>query len=223
VNISTNPLVPLIVALIIIYLMPFNAAGIPTYVTIGPGGGNVPPTINDVAFDVNIGGSGNCIGDILSIDVSVTASDTNGVNDINDVFVTLYKKKPSTGELVWINEAHLPLFTNVNANTATYKDTLMYQGKLPGEYVLIVQVRDELGASASKQIDDVYYKMVLGDFSGDGCVDAFDITYLARHIVGTTGYEDIYSAEVTGDGGLDVADIYYLGQAIVGNPGYPLE
>ena len=62
----------------------------------------------------------------------------------------------------------------------------------------------------------------LGDFSGDGTTDAWDITYLARHIAGILGYETLYSDDISGDGVVDVWDCTYLARAIAGIPGYNL-
>ena len=61
---------------------------------------------------------------------------------------------------------------------------------------------------------------LIGDFSGDEEVDSWDITYLARHIAGITGYEQITSGDVSGDGIVDSWDCTYLARAIAGVPGY---
>jgi len=63
---------------------------------------------------------------------------------------------------------------------------------------------------------------LIGDFSGDEEVDAWDITYLARYIAEITGYEHITSGDVSGDGILDSWDCTYLARAIAGIPGYNL-
>ena len=59
-----------------------------------------------------------------------------------------------------------------------------------------------------------------GDFSGDSTTDAWDITYLARHIAGIFGYEILHSGDISGDSAVDAWDITYLARAIAGVPGY---
>ena len=59
-----------------------------------------------------------------------------------------------------------------------------------------------------------------GDFSGDFTTDAWDITYLARHIAGIFGYEILHSGDISGDSAVDAWDITYLARAIAGVPGY---
>lgn len=214
----------LLVALIIVLAMPANAVDIASTAIVVGGNANAPPTIDNVVTDINLGGKDNCIGDTLLIDISVEASDFNGAHDINDVFVKLYKVKPSTGELIWLNETHLTSFTNIYWSTGIYEGTLVHyneKGYLPGSYVLKVQVFDNSGASDSN-LYSIFNLMILGDFNGDGCVDGFDVYYLARHIVLTPGFEDVYSNELDGDNLLDGFDVYYLARAIVMDPDFPL-
>ena len=61
-----------------------------------------------------------------------------------------------------------------------------------------------------------------GDYSGDGTTDSWDITYLARSIIGIPGYETLSSGDVSGDGVVDAWDCTYLARAIAGVPGYVL-
>ena len=60
----------------------------------------------------------------------------------------------------------------------------------------------------------------LGDFSGDGTTDSWDITYLARSLVLIPGYDTQSNGDVSGDGVTDVWDCTYLARAIAGVPGY---
>ena len=155
----------LLVALIIVLAMPANAVGIATTAMVVGGNANVPPTIDNVVTDINWEENGNSIGDTLFIDISVEASDNNGVNDFNDVFVILYKQNLSTGELIWKNETNLTSFTNINWSTRIYEGTLVYGGYLPGSYVLEVQVSDNSGAFDSEQFSILKETSVLTETS----------------------------------------------------------
>lgn len=225
---AITPLAILLIS-IIITAFPAQAVTVQTCACVGWGcscnNENVAPTIDEILKNNEISGEGNCIGNKLIIDLSVIASDVNGVEDLNYAIVKLYKVKPSTGELIWLNETHLTSFTPNNGNTGIFSGTLLYEGKLPGSYVLKVEVFDDSGVSDSEQVN-LLTIMILGDFSGDGCVDVYDITYLARHIVRLQGYEDVYSAEVSTypdpEGVLDAYDITYLARAIVRLSGYTI-
>ena len=61
-----------------------------------------------------------------------------------------------------------------------------------------------------------------GDVNGDGVVDAFDVMYLAKHLVGITGFDNICecAADVSGDGTIDAFDVMYLEKHLVGIPGF---
>jgi len=61
-----------------------------------------------------------------------------------------------------------------------------------------------------------------GDVNGDGVVDIADCMYLAKHILGVTGFEHIIedAAEVNGDGVVDIADCMYLAKHIIGIAGF---
>jgi len=67
-------------------------------------------------------------------------------------------------------------------------------------------------------IDNLY-----GDVNGDGTVDAFDALYLARHLAGWSGYEQIsMAADVNGDGIVDAFDSLYLARHLAGWSGYEI-
>ena len=61
-----------------------------------------------------------------------------------------------------------------------------------------------------------------GDVNGDGSVSFVDVTYLANHLVGTPGYEDMEDnmADVNGDSLVNFVDVTYLANHLVGTPGY---
>jgi len=61
-----------------------------------------------------------------------------------------------------------------------------------------------------------------GDVNEDGSVDFADVTYLANHVVGRSGYESIDEniANVNGDSSVDFADVTYLANHVVGRSGY---
>ena len=61
-----------------------------------------------------------------------------------------------------------------------------------------------------------------GDVNSDGVVDMFDAMYLAKHSIGTTGFDDICecAADVDGTAPIDINDAAYLARHIIGMDGY---
>ena len=108
--------------------------------------------------------------------------------------------------------------TNIPAPLNYYNAT----GLLPDtSYELSTRTMDTSGNINQTWVNDIATTTKpLGDFSDDGITDAWDITYLARHIAGIPGYEALSSGDVSGDGAVDVWDCTYLARAIAGIPGY---
>ena len=61
-----------------------------------------------------------------------------------------------------------------------------------------------------------------GDANRDGVVDIIDPAYIAKHLIGVVGYEDIdeEAANVNGDAILDMADSMYLTKHVMGVAGF---
>lgn len=201
--------------------MPANAVDITTSVTVVEG--NVPPTINNVIYDINQ------LDKNISFEVSVTASDFNGVNDIDYVvatlfyenFATLYHNTPNP-PIIQLDQNNLSRISVLDSYTGIFNGTLNHTNYKPGFYILKVEVFDKAGASDTEEIQVLEISGLKGDFNGDGMVNQFEIKYLARHYAYWSGYENIYSCEVSGDGNLNAWDITYLTRAIEGMTGYSL-
>jgi len=72
-------------------------------------------------------------------------------------------------------------------------------------------------------IEDGSFTVLLkGDANGDGRVDMADCMYLAKNILGISGFEEIIEAavDVNGDGEIDLADCMYLAKHILGIVGF---
>ena len=67
-----------------------------------------------------------------------------------------------------------------------------------------------------------YTAAMNGDVDGDGIVDMHDAMYLAKHVLGVTGFTEIAVelADVNGDGEVTSCDAMYLAKHIVGIGGY---
>ncbi len=68
----------------------------------------------------------------------------------------------------------------------------------------------------------VYTASLNGDVNGDGVVDIADANYLAKAVIGITGYEDLdeVAADVDGSDNVDMADAAYLAKYVIGITGY---
>lgn len=63
-----------------------------------------------------------------------------------------------------------------------------------------------------------------GDVNNDDVVDIADAAYIARHVIGMAGYEQIDedAADVTGDGIIDMSDSMFLTKHVIGMPGFEI-
>lgn len=68
----------------------------------------------------------------------------------------------------------------------------------------------------------VYTSSKNGDSNGDDVVDIADAAYIAKHVIGIAGYEQIDedAADVNGDGIIDMSDAMYLTKHIIGIEGF---
>ena len=83
--------------------------------------------------------------------------------------------------------------------------------------VTVITLKNNIGYPMIYNVINATFRVALkGDFSGDMDVDAWDISYLARHLIGLAGYEGVCSGEVSGDGVLDSYDCTYLVRKLLG-------
>ena len=71
-------------------------------------------------------------------------------------------------------------------------------------------------------INGTYLTFLNGDVNGDGEVTLSDAMYLAKHVLGITGFEDIVeaAADVNGNGEIEISDAMYLAKHVLGIPGF---
>lgn len=71
-------------------------------------------------------------------------------------------------------------------------------------------------------LNGVYTSSTKGDVNDDDVVDIADAMYIAKHVIGITGYETINenAADVNGDGIVDMSDSMYLMKHVIGITGY---
>ena len=201
--------------------MPANAVDIATTVTIVGGNANAPPTIDNVFYDTSL------LGKDISLEVSVTASDLNGVDDIDYVvatlyhenFATLYSNTPNPPR-IQLDQIKLPRISVLDSDTGMLNGTLNHKNYKPGFYILKVEVFDKAGLSTAEEIEVLTIAGIKGNFNGDGNVNRWDIVYLARHLASINDYENIYSYEVSGEGDLNHWDIVYLVRALARSGGF---
>ncbi len=64
----------------------------------------------------------------------------------------------------------------------------------------------------------IYTSSLNGDVNGDGVVDIADANYLAKNVIGISGYEtiDAAAADVDDSGNVDMADVAYLTRYVIG-------
>lgn len=218
------PLTVLVLCILLIF--PAQAVTIGTTACIGvshPCSENHSPTIDQVDYEISLYDRD------LSLQVFVQASDVNGINDIDFVKATLFYQNlailyPNTPNppRIQLDQKNIPLNNQLDFDSGIFIGSLSHQNAKPGFYILKAEVFDKAGVSAAEEIDVLVISGIKGDFSGDGRVSPWDITYLARHYAHLSGYENIYSYEVSSDGNLTPWDITYLARAIARITGYNL-
>jgi len=70
--------------------------------------------------------------------------------------------------------------------------------------------------------DGSFTTFLNGDVSGDGMVDVADCMYLAKHLLGVSGFETIVkdTADVNGNGEIEASDCMYLAKHLAGIDGF---
>jgi len=108
---------------------------------------------------------------------------------------------------------------NVSVNASV--GTAGWNGSAYVPHELPVNATDEYGNS-NTSVSVELMVMKNGDVNGDGIVNFVDVTYLANHLVGTPGYEDMEDniADVNGDSIVNFVDVTYLANHLVGTLGY---
>ena len=71
-------------------------------------------------------------------------------------------------------------------------------------------------------VNGTYRSILHGDANSDGIVDIADASYIAKHVIGIAGYEEIdkRAADVNGDNSVDMSDSMYLTKHVIGLSGY---
>jgi len=71
-------------------------------------------------------------------------------------------------------------------------------------------------------VNGTYLTFLNGDVNGDGEVTLFDAMYLAKHVIGITGFEEIVeaAADVNGNGEIEISDSMYLAKHVLGITGF---
>ena len=91
------------------------------------------------------------------------------------------------------------------------------------KYYFIVGSTDLSGNS--KESSEYSFSLVgqtNGDVNDDGEVTLFDAMYLAKHVLGESGFEKINeeASEVSGDGEVTLFDAMYLAKHVLGEEGF---
>ena len=180
-------------------------------------GGNITVPISiEVADSTGLGAA--------SINLNFNASVVNVIAaDSSDFDSFTPNINNSTGE-VWM-VAYQTGATGVGPGTIKFANiTLQAMGnrtEISPLNLEVVTLKNNTGISVPYQVLNGTFEIGLsGDFSGDDVVDSWDCTYLARHLVGLSGYEGAIIVDISGDGEVDAWDITYLARALAGIPGY---
>jgi len=116
-----------------------------------------------------------------------------------------------SGQITFANVAFEPVGgsgnCSLNLSVATFKDATPEGNEMP--YVLS---------------NGTYTALLNGDVNGDGVVDMHDAMYLAKHVLGKSGFEVIITeaADVNDDKVIDIADSMHIAKYVLGITGFEL-
>ncbi|RLG31447.1 hypothetical protein DRN98_06560, partial [Methanosarcinales archaeon] len=116
----------------------------------------------------------------------------------------------------------------LNGDVVLAEVTLMTMGDIESSTTLDLEVTTLKDATPECNpipclVEDGSFTVLLkGDANGDGRIDMADCMYLAKNILGISGFEQIVEAavDVNGDGEIDMADCMYLAKHILDIAGF---
>ncbi|MHC1566065.1 MAG: cohesin domain-containing protein [Candidatus Syntropharchaeales archaeon] len=116
----------------------------------------------------------------------------------------------------------------LNGDVVLAEVTLMAMGDMESSTTLDLEVTTLKDATPECNpipclVEDGSFTVLLkGDANGDGRIDMADCMYLAKNILGISGFEQIVEAavDVNGDGEIDMADCMYLAKHILDIAGF---
>ena len=152
---------------------------------------------------------GAIIGNITEGRVNISAISTNGFDGNGSVTVVTFRVK-GTSDII------TPLvLSNVSANETAICDpcnntTVFANSSYPGIPIEVVNAEF-----------DVTGERTSGDVDTNEGLDARDVAYLACHVAGISGYEELHgNGDVDTHEGLDARDVAYLACHVAGISGY---
>ena len=188
-------------------------------ISIGNGSGivTIPIAIEDGvnvgACDITLTFNASVVNvtDVTGRDMDVTMANLEHVHEGFVRIGTFQTDNPGlSGNIAFANVTFEPIGNSgdtcsLNLSVTTFKDATPIGNEMP--YI----VRN-----------GTYAILLNGDVNGDGVVDMHDAMYLAKHVLGITGFEVIIveAADVNDDKVIDIADSMYLAKYVLGIAGF---
>ena len=188
-------------------------------ISIGNGSGivTIPIAIEDGvnvgACDITLTFNASVVNvtDVTGGDMDVTMANLEHVHEGFVRIGTFQTDNPGLSEnIAFANVTFEPIgksgdTCSLNLSVTTFKDATPIGNEVP--YI----VRN-----------GTYTILLNGDVNGDGVVDIHDAMYLAKHVLGITGFEVIIveAADVNDDKVIDIADSMYLAKYVLGIAGF---
>lgn len=199
-------------------VLPPGPPGVAT-ISIGNGSGivTIPIAIEDGvnvgACDITLTFNASVVNvtDVTGGDMDVTMANLEHVHEGFVRIGTFQTDNPGlNGNITFANVTFEPVGNSgdtcsLNLSVTTFKDATPIGNEMP--YI----VRN-----------GTYAILLNGDVTGDGKVNIHDAMYLAKHVLGITGFEVIIveAADVNDDKVIDIADAMYLAKHVLGIAGF---
>ena len=185
-----------------------NGSGIVTTSIAIEDGANVGACDITLTFNASVVN----VTDVTGGDMDVTMANLEHVHEGFVRIGTFQTDNPGmSGNITFANVTFEPVgksgdTCSLNLSVTTFKDATPVGNEMPyivrnGTYTIL---------------------LLNGDVNGDGVVDLHDALYLAKHVLGITGFEVIIveAADVNDDKVIDIADAMYLTKYVLGIAGF---
>ena len=200
----------------------FNYKTLSYDVVVGPGTSSITISAKAIASTTNVSGTGKV--SVASGNNTININCTSGDGRVTTYVLHVFRKETSEtiiSEKYDLTEERIqaiPLGTDV----ATFLQNVTVTGS---SKVQVVNVNSEVitsgkvGTGCCLKTDDYKIPIIIfGDVTGDGEINAQDLLYIRRHILGITKLSSAAAtaADVHGKDGITATDLLYLRRHILG-------
>ena len=167
----------------------------------------------------------------ISISLSVIPEDTDGIplwGEKTNISANITDENEIISVKINLTSLGYGIFSmnHINGSNIWYIETnasigsAIHNGSSYVMHMLEINATDEYGNCNISHAKITVWKN--GDVSGDGVINLYDVTYLAKHYFNQPGFEEMHDnvGDVSGDGVINLYDVTYLAKHYFNQPGF---